>query len=301
MPTPDTGNTYFHANSAIRDVHNTIMNISPQDTPFTSMLSEVQWYQTKKEVYHDTTGGGLNANNALVEGAEFTDDANVPRTSTSNYCQIFTKVVNVSETLKAVQQYGMSESELAYQLRKRSTELAKDIEYTFINGTANAGTSASARKTGGLIATITTNVVTGAVATASTTAMETKLNDLFQLMFETGTTVDGVKVMVNGTYKRYISALTLNVTRQIDASSKVQVNSVNAYDSDFGVVHILLNRYIPTGNIVAVNLNGFRRGYLRKIAQVPLAKVGDNDRYAMVGELALDCLSEKEGGKLVFS
>jgi hypothetical protein len=285
-----------------RDVNDFVTNVSPSDSPFFSMIGESTAVARYKENVTDSYSGGT-AINALSEGDSFTDEAVAARSVTGNYLQIFSKVINVSETQEIIAKYGGVKSEIDYQVRKKFVELAKDVEYAFMVGTASAGTSgtgsALARKTGGLLTLITTNTATASGASSTGTAFESKLNDLFQKQYENGETPD--YVFCAGARKRYISALTSNVTRNVNASEKTQINSINIYDSDFGTVNIILDRYVPATSLFAVKLEMFKAAYLRRFKRVPLAKTSDSTRVAIVGEVTLDVYSELAGGQITFS
>lgn len=285
-----------------RDINDFVVNVSPSDSPFYSMIGESSTVSRYKENISDSYGGGSSIN-AMSEGDSFSDDTIVARTVTGNHCQIFAKVINVSETQEVVAKYAGVKSEIDYQVRKKFVELAKDVEYAFMVGTATAGVSgtgsANARKTGGLSTLITTNTATASGANSTGTAFESTLNDLFQTMYNNGESPD--YVFCAGARKRYISALTANVTRNVDAEKKTQINSINIYDSDFGTVNIVLDRYVPATKLFAVKLDMFKSAYLRRFKRVPLAKTGDNTRTAIVGELTLDVYSELAGGQITFS
>lgn len=294
--------TYMTTADSKRDVNDFVVNISPSDSPMYSMISDTGMTSRKKENVYDTYGGG-SAINALSEGDSFTDETITARSISENYAQIFYKVINVSETQEAIAKYGGVKSEIEYQVRKKFVELAKDVEYSFMVGTATAGQtgtgSANARKLGGLSTIITTNTATASGDASTGTAFEDTLNDLFQTMYGTGETPD--TVLCAGARKRYISALTANVTRNVDAEKKMQINSINIYDSDFGTVNIILDRYVPSTKLFAIKKEMFRSAYLRKFKRVPLAKTSDATRVAIVGELTLDALQEGAGGQITFS
>lgn len=294
--------TYNSSATNKPDVNKMVTNISPKDSPFFSLISTGVMTARYKENVNDATAGGT-AINALSEGDSLTPAAATNRTISGNYAQIFSKVVSVSGTQEAVEKYGSVTSEKAYQTKKKLIELAKDVEYSFLNGTASAGItgtgSANARWLGGLKTVTTTNTATASGAAATGTAFEAKFNDLLQLMYETGETPD--TVLVGGTVKRRISGLTDKVTRNIDASEKKQIQSINIYDSDMGTVDIILDRYVASTLLFAVKKEMYSAAFLRNFKTMDLAKTADSFDFAILGELTLDYRSEKAGGKITFS
>jgi hypothetical protein len=296
----------YQAQVNARDVSDYVTNVSPKDSPFFSLISSNAGVARLKENVTDSLAAA-DKDNALAEGATLSDDTIQTRSTESNYMQIFNKVINVTGTQEAVAKYGGVKSELAYQIKKRFTELATDVEEAFIQGTSASGTTAVARKLSGLVEKITTNTatadITGATWTgtsdANLAAFEDSLNDLFDQMWETGQAPD--TVLVGGDRKRRISKLSTKVTRNTDAMEKTQILSINVYDSDFGTVNVILDRYVPDANILAVALEMWEVSYLRRFTQIKLAKTTDSTRIAIVGELTLDGKTEKAGGKITAS
>jgi len=296
----------YQAQVNARDVSDYVTNVSPKDSPFFSLISSNAGVARLKENVTDSLAAA-DKDNALAEGATLSDDTIQTRSTESNYMQIFKKVINVTGTQEAVAKYGGVKSELVYQVKKRFTELATDVEEAFIQGTSASGTTAVGRKLSGLVEKITTNTatadITGATWTgtsdANLAAFEDSLNDLFDQMWETGQAPD--TVLVGGDRKRRISKLSTKVTRNTDAMEKTQILSINIYDSDFGTVNVILDRYVPDANILAVALDMWEVSYLRRFTQIKLAKTTDSTRIAIVGELTLDGKTEKAGGKITAS
>ena len=302
MTLPAGAKTTYIASSNAVDVNKFIVNISPSDTPFYSSIGETVSLARFKENVGDSLTAA-NAANAAVEGDEFVNDTMTARPRTGNWTQIFTKVIQVSETQDVVDKYGGVTQEMPYQIKKAYKEIGTDVEKAFIIGASASGTTAAARKLDGLTALCTTNTATAASATtwtataaASVTAFESALNDLFDLMYETG--ANARTVFVGGDRKRRISSLTTNVTRNTDAMERTQINVIDIYISDFGQVDIILERYVPDTYVIAVDLEYFKTAYLRRFTQERLAKTGDSKRFSVVGELTLDCGTEKAIGTL---
>lgn len=289
-----------------RDVANYITNVSPTDSPFFSMIGESSAFARLKEEPVDTLSAA-NGNNALVEGDVLTSNtAPTAKSTESNSLQIFKKTIEVTGTQEIVNKYGGIKSELQYQVKKRYTELATDVEAAFITGTAATGGASTARTLTGLTAKVTTNTATAfasasiytSTAAADIAAFEVLLNDMFQLGFTTGQQFD--TVLVGAKLKRRISALTTNVTRYVGAQQYVQSAVINIYESDFGTMNIILDRYVPSVWILAVKKDMCSTAYLRKWDRIPLAKTNDSTQVSIVGELTLSVRTEKAIGSVNF-
>jgi len=300
--TANTKQTYTASANAV-DVNKFVVNVSPKDTPFYSMIGETTAMARYKENVADTLTAA-NADNALIEGGNFSNTALTARSRGGNWCQIFSKVIEVSRTQEKVDKYGGVSSEIKYQITKAFKELGTDVEKAYMVGASASGATATARTLDGLTSIASTNTATAAsgttwtaTAAASVVAFEEALNDLFDLMYETGQNAD--TVFVGGNRKRRISSLTTNITRNVEAMKKTQINSIDTYISDFGEVNIILERYVPDTHVIAVALDYFKTAYLSKFMQEPLAKISDSMRFAVVGELTLDFYTEKAVGLLI--
>ena len=289
--------TYWAGANAV-DTTDYITNVSPKDTPFFSLIGSNTGNARRLDSVTDTQAAA-SAANALVEGGTLDNTATTTRSFEYNYMQIFRKVIEVTGTQEVVAKYGGVKSEMKYQIMKKYKELAQDVEKAFIQAASATGASATARSLDGLTALVSTNTATVATDSATWTgtsdanlaAYEDLLNDLLDAMFETGEAPD--TVFVGGQQKRRISKLSTKVTRNIDAMKKTQILSINVYDSDFGTVNVILDRYVPDNFILAVVRSGFRTSYLRRFNQFPLAKTSDSKRVAVLGELTLGYDSQK--------
>ena len=116
------------------------------------------------------TGGGAGSQPEISENASLTapDASIVTREQKTNVTQIFQEAVGISYakqsnmgTLSGVNianQQANPMNELDFQVAAKMQKIARDIEYTFINGTYNKATSDNTvNKTRGLVPAITTN------------------------------------------------------------------------------------------------------------------------------------------------
>lgn len=302
----DNGRDTLNSTLNERDLTSYVTNISPKESPLYSLLGRTTAVARQKESITDVLQAA-NKDNALIEGGLLTTvSTSADRGTESNWLQIFSKTIEVSGTQEAVMKYGGITSELAYQIELRYTELATDIEDALINGTGATGTTAAGRKMYGLLAKITTNTATAASANAQWTGTATAdlfnfeelLITMLQQGFTTGISFD--TILVGGTAKRRISRLSTKLTMNIDAVEKKSVMVISTYESDFGEVSIILDRYVPSTTIIGLKLQMFKVAYLRPFAQEALAKVSDSKLVNVLGELTLAFDTQKAASKLVF-
>jgi hypothetical protein len=284
--------TYGTTSGNREDIYDVLQLISPEETPLFTRLPDAVANATQHQWVSYTLASG--SGNQAVEGATATGSTAGNKTRVSNYCQINVQNGGVSGTQRKVTIVG-EQDEFAFQMKVSMLQWKIEAENDLINSTSATGNSSTARTTSGMIDSIQSNVVTGSATTVA--LRESDFNDLLQKIFEAGAVAD--TCYVNGFNKRRVSQFATTNTRflDVDASGLIR-NRVSAYDSDFGTIEILLERYMPktTGLIIKDSL--FRKAWLRKPVTYPLGKRGDLDEYQIVGEWCLEHLNEKAGGKL---
>ena len=118
------------------DLTNILTVISPTETPIYSTTDKTKATATLNEWQTITLAAA--AKNAQGEGFTASYASSTKSTRQSNYTQIFSKTVEVSETMQAVDLAGRSD-ELAFQTELRMKELVRDFKWNIIQGTATAG------------------------------------------------------------------------------------------------------------------------------------------------------------------
>lgn len=166
--------------------------LTPADTPFLSAIGGLTGggMTTATEMEWQTYDLGDPGQNTALEGAAAPTAEGRVRGNVRNVLQIHQRKVSVSYTKQAaIGQLATPQSapyrglpgeqpvtnELDWQVQQSLKEMALDINWSFINGQyANPTTNATARKTRGLLAAITTNRIAKAtVVTGATTATDT--------------------------------------------------------------------------------------------------------------------------------
>lgn len=179
------------------------------------------------------------------------------KTSVSNYTQIFEDVVQVSSTLEAVEQWNPG-SEYARQLGKTMKSLLILMDKTFIYGkpAARAAANGNTGAMGGLRHFITTNV------TAASSAQLSEKLCLDSLM-QTYAAGGNVKVMVMTlTQKRALNKF-LDPNRRTGMDDRRAGAIVDTYLWDHGVVDTLIDRWMPTDEVMFLDSEHIGFGPLR--------------------------------------
>lgn len=140
------------------ELANTIHQITPEKTPFLSLIGRKSVASTHPEWQTDTLGS-VDLDNAQPEGNDWTYDAISPTTRVGNYTQIAEKSFLISRTQEHTTKAGRK-SELARETAKKGVELRIDMEATALSNQASvagSGDAATNRKLGGFRAWIATN------------------------------------------------------------------------------------------------------------------------------------------------
>src|SRR5438067_2358698 len=256
--------TYGSTAGNREDIYDVLQLISPEETPLFSRLGDSTANATNHQwvTWTLSTGSG----NADVEGATATGSTSSSKARLNNYCQIMSKNGAISGTQRKIDNVGASE-ELAFEMKKKMLEWRLGAESDLILQTSNAGNSTTARTMTGLIDSLQTNRVTGSATTVALT--ETIFNNLLQTIFEAGAKVS--TVYVAGFNKRRISQFVTSNVRYT-STDKTLKNTISVYESDFGVVDIVLERYVTKTVGIAIDDQYFRKAWLRKPITFPLAK-----------------------------
>jgi hypothetical protein len=304
--------TRYDAVGAREDLTNVIYNISPQDTPIMSSIGKT----SAKAVYHEWQTDALasvNTSNALVEGADATAATLSPTTRIGNYTQIVGKTIQVSGTLEAVDKAGRK-SEKAYQLAKASAELKRDIEGIITaNQGQSAGSSSAARVMGSLLSYIKTNTNKGSGTTAGAdpttigvstrtdgttrTFQESMLKDVVAKVFTSGGTPS--VLMVSPALKQVVSGFTGLSQHRYNSTTAGEITilaGADLYQSDFGVLQIVPNRFMRTRDALVLDPEYAALAYLRPFQTIDLAKSGDSEKTQILAELTLEVKNEAAHG-----
>ena len=316
------------------DLANFITMITREETPFISSIGKAK----ATAIYHEWQTDELAApgNSRLAEGTDF-DAAQVTvgphRTRLGNYTQINGKQLAVSGTRRAVDQAGVAD-EYAYQLKKRGTELRRDVEFDVVHS-YNVASGSGTRSMGGFQSFIndgaTVNYVGDFEAPATTnngtttvigssgldnTRAALALSDIdavMQKIYEEGG--NATRVMLSPKLRRDFSDLIqaeTNVRRNVDESGKLR-QSVDVYMSDFGDLMVVPNYVMGlthnvdfgNGNVDVADFGAliydpmwFNIATLRPLTEVDVGQKGDSTVGMMVEETTLEVRNPKGCGAI---
>lgn len=300
----NTIETYDSGNLLSRDLSAQYRIISPEETPFQQAIGTFGEEAEQPHVEWPIVAlAAPDDNNRVVEGddAPPVDPANMPVT-VGNYTQISDKRVKASHTSEASEHDVGNIHRLAKQMALKIREMKRDMEVMLLsNVAANPGASGVARVAAGLPAWLRTNTLAGtggadptlsggtsghpnvaAVAGTPRPLTEGMFNDAIAEAWTTGG--NPTIAFVTAGNKRLISdTFTGSATRYKDSVDKTLVNAVDVYDSDFGELSIVPNRFQPTLNpsgannshyVALIDPDYLAVQFLESVRQKPLAETG---------------------------
>jgi len=289
--------------------------ISPTETPFMSMIAGSSKAKSTLHEWPLTELGAVDTANRVIEGDDApATDAPVVSSRRSNYTQISDKKVKVSDTSQVVDA-AANINDLAKQITYKLREFKRDKETMLLSKTvASAGASGTARAAAGLYCFLITNADRGATGTAPTLSgttagypnatgtagtaralTETMFNSVMQSVWTQGGDVK--YALVSAINKRLISTtFTANATRFKDADDRKLISAIDIYESDFGKVKIVADRFTLGSAVYLLDPEYVKISTLMATRQIPLARTGHAESRLIQGEYTLEVSNEKAHG-----
>lgn len=319
-------NTYetYDAKGNREELADKIYQITPEETPFLSLIGRKPVASTHPEWQTDTLGS-VDVNNNQPEGNDWTYDAISPTTRVGNYTQISDKKIIISRTQDKTSKAGRK-SELAREIAKKGVELRIDMEAIVLGNqasTAGTGNGASNRKLGAFRAWLATNDSLGSGGSSggfnvSTSVVDAATNGtqrafskaiLDATILSTYNAGGMPKTLMLSPYAKTVFSTFMadsNVAPQRYETPKsgqtTIVAAADMYMSDFGPVSVVPNRQMARAG-ATVARNGFlidprmvSLGVFDDISLEKPAKTGDAEKRVLVTEYTLLVSNEAAHG-----
>ena len=287
-----------------------LFNVTPNDTPFLSAIGGMTGGKsvTSKQFTWQTVDNAAAAQTAVVEGADPVY-AERSRSEVTNVTQIMQYGVNVSYTKQAATGNLSGESiignqpvqdELAFQLDMAMKRAARDIEFSFLQGTYVADTDIStARKTRGLLEAISTNEVAAAAAALD----QAKVEDALKQMADSGAPFEMPVIMANSFQKQKLSSIYSSALALAPRDRNIGGVNITTIETDFGEVGIVYDRHLPADDVIIVDLAFCKPVFLDIPGKghffvEPLAQSGASYKFQVYGEIGLEYGPEQFHAKI---
>lgn len=292
----------FELNGNKQSFANWISNLSPCDTPFSSMIGKEGITQSQYSWQVDTLAPADNA--TYEEGSEV--EFRKPRDThvATNFTSILRKVVQVSETAEKVSTHGRA-SELAYQMKKAGKEMMRDLEMMNLHHIhGNPGSSTLASKFYGFEGMCPDingeDVDTGAVTHKAIEVLNVKgpwfkPSDIFDItynLFLSGSKAD--KIMYHPRHAVTFASMVNSNTEEpntyrmfdnLDATLNTQVKKIR---DPLGRTYTLIpNRHMPEDKVFFFTESDWTQMVLRSPKASKLSKSGSSERFMIEMEVGL--------------
>lgn len=301
-----------------------IYQISPEETPFLSMIGKKSVSGIHPEWQTDTLATPSTSNNQ-PEGNDWSFQAITPTARVGNYCQISDKRIIISNTQEVVSKAGRK-SEMAREIAKKGVELKTDMEVTLLSNqasSAGSGNGATNRTLGGFRAWLASNDSLGAGGASGGFNTSTGIVDAATNGTQRAMTKALLDATILATYNSGGSPTTLmvspyaktvfstfmsdaNVAQQrTNVSGKKQTTitaAADIYVSDFGEIMVVPNRQMARAgatiarNAFLVDPTMVELGTLRDIAKRDPAVTGDSEKKVLNVEYTLVVKNEAAHG-----
>lgn len=303
------------------ELANTISRISPEETPFLSLIGRQSVKTTHPEWQTDTLATPDTTNNR-PEGNDWTYDAVTPTVRLGNYTQISDKTVIVAGSQEDTDKAGR-QSELAYQVAKKGLELKTDMEAILLSNqasSAGSGNAATNRTSAGLRAWLTSNDDMGSggssgsfsngiqsAATNGTQRAFTKtiLDSVILSTYNAGGNPD---VFMCSPYVKTVFSAILDdanvvpLRKELKSGQATIVAAADMYQSDFGLITVVPNRQMARAgasiarNAFLVTPSMVKLGVFRDVSLEKPAKTGDAEKRVLLTEYCLVMKNEAAHG-----
>jgi hypothetical protein len=260
------------------DLSDLISIISPLEAPAYDRFGSVKANGRLHEWQTDSLAAA--AANSNIEGEAFAGTARTPTNRLNNICQVMIKQFSITDTQNIVDKAGRS-SESAYQKTKALKELKRDCEFALFASAATASITGISGATSVAplmrsindwqIGVVAQTGVSGQVTAVTMT--EQNFNANLQTAWGNGAKIN--TVYCGGAIKRVISAwaTTTSRPRDIGTGTKI-VQRVDVYDSDFGQLDIVLDRYVGSSSVFMLDDNLWKKAELVPVREKAIADTG---------------------------
>jgi hypothetical protein len=288
--------------------HGELYTVTPTETPFLAAIGGLSGGKRTKSVefeWQTVDRRTSTTNNSALEGAAAPTGVARSRSNVSNVVEIHQSAIEVSYTRQAATgMYGginigaddnPINDELTAQITAELEAMAVDVELSFLTGAyVKPANNSTARKTRGLLTAITTNVnANGGTPRALSKAI---VDAQLAAMFAAGAKLpqDSTVIMTGPGQKVNLTNLYSTATlNQPTMTRNIGGVAVDTLVTDFGTFGVMLNRWMPAGQVAIVDLSVCAPVWLEipgkgLLFAEQLAKVGASEKWQLYGEVGLE-------------
>lgn len=295
--------------------HGELFTISSTETPFLAAIGGLNGAKTCHAIdfeWQTIDRRASTANNAALEGASAPAGSERARANVKNCVEIHQSAIEVTYSkLGAVGQFSGANvapqwddlvlNELAIQTQAELESTAVDVEQSFLSGTyVRPADNTTARHTQGVLGIATTVNANGGVPRALTADI---VNATLKSAFDAGAKLpqdstvfmcgSGEKVSLNKAYADPSLGATLVAVQRDRTIGGVNVETIV---TPFGTFGVMLNRWMPAGEIGIVDLSVCYPVFMEiptphgagTLFVEELARTGSSRKFQLYGEIGLE-------------
>ncbi|CAM3730071.1 SU10 major capsid protein [Mesobacillus zeae] len=236
-----------------------LFTASQVNTPFLTMIGGLSGGGKQTANFEFPTYSDYDlptaAQPAITETASLTAPTaeEIVRGQATNVTQIFQETISISYAkqsnggrlsgLNTQGQQNNAPSEKDFQIARKLEKIARDVNFTFLNGVYQVATAANvANKTRGIFALAAT---INTLAAAGAALDKAKVDALLLQMFNNGAKFQNMVLFTNGFQKQKLS----QVYGYAPQDRNVGGVNIKQIETDFGNIGIVLDRMVPASSI----------------------------------------------------
>lgn len=293
-----------------------LFTASPTQTPFLSMIGglsggkQTDNYEFPTGVVYDLPDA-TQPNISETASATAPQSALVARTQETNVTQIHHETIDLTYAklsnsgrmsgLNTAGQTANPSNEKDFQIQQKLIKIARDIEYSFLNGSYQKSSAANvANKTRGMFELCTSDAGTSISGKGGTDAAPTYaplskdlLNQLYREMADNGAMFTNMVMFVGAYLKQGISEIYMNQFKgNTPATRNVGGYNITEIETDFFKMGVVWDPFIPAGSLLIADM-----AYIAPVFQPvpgkgnffeePLAKSGATEKVQIYGQIGL--------------
>lgn len=285
-----------------------LFTAAPTQTPLLSMIGglsggkQTDNFEFQTGVLYDLPDAE-QPNISEQASAKAPEASHVARTQETNVTQIHQEVIDLTYAkqsnsgrlsgLNTAGQQANPNDEKAFQVQQKLVKIARDVEFSFLNGTYQKTSDGStANKTRGMME-LTTSEAGTSIAADGAALTKSMLDELFLEMAQNGSQFENMVLFCNAYQKQVITNLYADFFKaQMQMTQNIAGMNITQIECDFGKIGICYDAFMKTDSILVADVS--------KIAPVfqpvpgkgnffeePLAKQGASDRIQIYGQIGL--------------
>ncbi len=294
---------------SLPNYHGELFTVTPTETPLLSAIGGLSGAKSTTATqfeWQTVDRRSSSANNVALEGAAAPTGTERARANVTNVVEIHQSAIEISYTkLAATGNFSGANiapeyddlilDELSVQTMAELESMAVDVEQSFLSGVyQKPADNTTPRKTRGILSAITSNVnANGGVGRALSKAI---IDATLKTAFDNGAKLPQAStVFICGSAQKVAlsNAYAIPALNQVTRDRTVGGVAVDTLVTDFGTFGVMLNRWMPAGQIAIVDLSVLYPVFLNipgkgLLFTEELARTGASRKFQLYGEIGLE-------------